>query len=102
MTSNVKAHPGKNMRGAPEPPDVLLPPLDRAEASVNDLLRNAKKRGYVTVEQVSSALTRAGLTPETTLATLPEARSRVFARHYKKHPSRRKAPRRRPRRHREG
>ena len=56
MTSNVKAHPGKNMRGAPEPPDVLLPPLDRAEASVKDLLRNAKKRGYVTVEQVSSAL----------------------------------------------
>jgi AbrB family looped-hinge helix DNA binding protein len=53
-------------------------------------------------EQVSSALTRAGLTPETTLATLPEARSRVFARHYKKHPSGRKAPRRRPRRHREG
>jgi AbrB family looped-hinge helix DNA binding protein len=53
-------------------------------------------------EQVSSALTRAGLTPETTLATLPKARSRVFARHYKKHPSRRKAPRRRPRRHREG
>jgi len=44
MTSNVKAHPGKNMRGAPEPPDVLLPPLDRAEASVKDLLatpRNA-------------------------------------------------------------
>jgi RNA polymerase primary sigma factor len=56
MTSNVKPHPGKNMRGAPEPPDVLLPPLDRAEASVNDLLRNAKKRGYVTVEQVNSAL----------------------------------------------
>lgn len=53
-------------------------------------------------EQVSSALTRAGLTPETTLATLPEARSRVFARHYKKHPSRRKAPRRRPRGRREG
>ena|SRR5437867_10108848 len=33
-------------------------------------------------EQVSSALTRAGLTPEATLATLPEARKR----HYKKHP----------------
>jgi AbrB family looped-hinge helix DNA binding protein len=45
-------------------------------------------------EQVSFALTRAGLTPEATLATLPEARNRVFARHYKKHLSTRKAPRR--------
>jgi len=45
-------------------------------------------------EQVSSALTRAGLTPEATLATLPEARKRVFARRYKKSPSTRKASRR--------
>ena len=35
-------------------------------------------------EQVSSALTGAGLTPESILATLPEARKRVFARHCKK------------------
>ena len=35
-------------------------------------------------EQVSSALAGAGLTPESILATLPEARQRVFARHYKK------------------
>ena len=35
-------------------------------------------------EQVSSALTDAGLTPESILATLPEARKRVFARHHKK------------------
>ncbi len=33
-------------------------------------------------EQVSSALTGAGLAPESILATLPEARKRVFARHY--------------------
>ncbi len=33
-------------------------------------------------EQVSSALTGAGLTPGAVLATLPEARKRVFARHY--------------------
>ena len=47
-------------------------------------------------EQLSSALTRAGLTPEATLATLPEARNRVFARHYKKHAATRKTPRRTP------
>jgi AbrB family looped-hinge helix DNA binding protein len=35
-------------------------------------------------EQVSSALTVAGLAPESILATLPEARKRVFARHYKR------------------
>ena len=53
-------------------------------------------------EQVSSALTRAGLSPEATLATLPEARKRVFARHYKKaHPNRR-VPDRPSRRRREG
>src|SRR6266436_1035051 len=34
-------------------------------------------------EQVGSALTRVGLTPEAILATLPEARKRVFARRYK-------------------
>jgi len=33
-------------------------------------------------EQVSSVLTRAGLTREAVLATLPEARERVYARHY--------------------
>ena len=53
-------------------------------------------------EQVSSVLTRAGLTPEATLATLPEARKRVFARHYKKHPPILKAPRRYPRGRRDG
>jgi AbrB family looped-hinge helix DNA binding protein len=34
--------------------------------------------------QVCSALTGAGLTPQAILATLPEARKRVFARRYKK------------------
>lgn len=33
---------------------------------------------------VGSALTAVGLTPEAILATLPEARQRVFARRYKK------------------
>jgi len=33
-------------------------------------------------EKVSAALTSLGITPEDTLATLPQARKRVFARHY--------------------
>src|SRR5438552_3943555 len=53
-------------------------------------------------EQISSALTRAGLTMEATLATLPEARKRVFARRYKKYPPILKAPRRYPRGRRDG
>jgi AbrB family looped-hinge helix DNA binding protein len=35
-------------------------------------------------EKISAALTGLGLTPEDTLATLPQARKRVFARHYGK------------------
>jgi AbrB family looped-hinge helix DNA binding protein len=41
-------------------------------------------------EQMGSALTGAGLTPEAILTTLPEARKRVFERHYKKPDSSRK------------
>jgi AbrB family looped-hinge helix DNA binding protein len=33
-------------------------------------------------ERISTALTVAGISPETVLATLPGARKRVFARHY--------------------
>lgn len=52
-------------------------------------------------EQVGSALRGAGLSPETILATLPEARERVFARHYEKAGSSRKTSRKRPRGRRE-
>jgi AbrB family looped-hinge helix DNA binding protein len=45
-------------------------------------------------EQVGSALTRVGLTPEAILATLPEARKRVFARRYKTSKQSRKTSRR--------
>ena len=48
-----------------------------------------------------SALTGAGLTPAAILATLPEARKRVFARHYKKSDSSRKTSRRQSRGQRE-
>ena len=49
-------------------------------------------------EQVASALTRVGLTSEAFLATLPEARKRVLAQHYKKSNPSRKTLRRQPRR----
>ena len=48
-------------------------------------------------EQVGSALTGAGLTPDAILATLPEARKRVFARRYKKSDSSKRTSRRRSR-----
>ena len=52
-------------------------------------------------EEVGSALTHAGLTPEAILVTLPEARKRVFERHYGKSDSSKKTPRRQSRRQRE-
>ncbi|MFZ3264297.1 MAG: hypothetical protein WA172_09880 [Terriglobales bacterium] len=54
------------------------------------------KRFQNLCERVSSSLAVAGLTPEDILATLPEARKRVYARRYgKKHTDR--VSRRRPR-----
>ena len=52
-------------------------------------------------EQVGSALTSAGLTPKAVLATLPEARKRVFARHYKRSDSSKNTSRRQSRGQRE-
>jgi AbrB family looped-hinge helix DNA binding protein len=45
-------------------------------------------------EKVSDALTSLGVTPEHTLATLPEARKRVFGRHYAKSTESKKSTRR--------
>jgi RNA polymerase primary sigma factor len=41
---------------APETPDTPLPLLDLSDAAVKKLIRNAKKRGYVTHEQINSVL----------------------------------------------
>jgi AbrB family looped-hinge helix DNA binding protein len=49
-------------------------------------------------EQVGSALTRVGVTPEALLASLPEARKRVYARRYGKSSPSRKTSRRLSRR----
>src|SRR5271168_2554021 len=40
----------------PEAPDTPLPLLDLSDAAVKKLIRNAKKRGYVTHDQINSVL----------------------------------------------
>jgi RNA polymerase primary sigma factor len=40
----------------PDTPDTPLPLLDLSDAAVKKLIRNAKKRGYVTHEQINSVL----------------------------------------------
>src|SRR5437667_6055680 len=65
------------------------------------VLQTEQQRFEHLCEQVTSALTGAGLTPETILATLPEARKRVFARHYKNSDSSTKSSRRHSRGQRE-
>ena len=56
MASNFKALPEKSMRGAPENRDMPLPLLDLSDAAVKELIRSAKKRGYVTVDEINSVL----------------------------------------------
>ena len=56
MASNFKALPEKNMRGAPENRDMPHPLLDLSDAAVKELIRSAKKRGYVTVDEINSVL----------------------------------------------
>ena len=56
MASNIKALPEKNVRGAPETRAIPLPLLDFSDAAVNELICSAKKRGYVTVDQINSVL----------------------------------------------
>src|SRR5437899_6667545 len=41
---------------APEAPDTPLPLLDLSDAAVKKLIRSAKKRGYVTVDQINAVL----------------------------------------------
>jgi RNA polymerase primary sigma factor len=56
MASNIKALPEKNMRGAPENRDMPLPLLDLSGAAVKELIRSAKKRGCVAVDEINSVL----------------------------------------------
>src|ERR671934_401164 len=41
---------------APETPDTPLPLLDLSDAAIKRLIRSAKKRGYVTHDQINSVL----------------------------------------------
>src|SRR6476469_1655744 len=41
---------------APEAPDTPLPLLDLSDAAVKKFIRSAKKRGYVTHDQINSVL----------------------------------------------
>jgi RNA polymerase primary sigma factor len=56
MASNIKAPPEKNMRGAPETRAIPLPLLDLSDAAFKELIRSAKRRGYVTVDEINSVL----------------------------------------------
>jgi RNA polymerase primary sigma factor len=56
MASNIKTSAEKNMREAAETWDMPLPLLDHSDAAVKELIRSAKKRGYVTVDQINSVL----------------------------------------------
>jgi RNA polymerase primary sigma factor len=59
MTSKTKPTPRKAevpKKETPEAPDTALPLLDLSDAAVKKLIRTAKKRGYVTHEQINSAL----------------------------------------------
>ena len=47
-----------------EAPDTPLPLLDLSDAAVKKLIRSAKKRGYVTHEQINSVLPSEEVTSE--------------------------------------
>jgi len=53
MASDIKALPEKNKRGAPETRAMPLPLLDLSDAAFKELIHSAKKRGYVTVDQIN-------------------------------------------------
>ena len=56
MAGNIKAPPKKNMRGAPEPRAMPFPLLDLSDVAVTELIRSAKRRGYVTIDEINSVL----------------------------------------------
>src|SRR5580693_7058172 len=56
VASNNKAPPERNMRGASETRDMSLPLLDFSDAAVKELIRSAKTRGHVTVDQINAVL----------------------------------------------
>ena len=53
---NEKEVPEKEKAAAPETPDSPLPLLDLSDAAVKKMIKQAKKRGYVTHEQLNAVL----------------------------------------------
>ena len=56
MASNIKAPPERNMPGASGTRGMSLPLLDFSNAAVKELIRSAKKRSHVTVDQINAVL----------------------------------------------
>src|SRR4029077_2232822 len=62
MASKTKAAQKENTKDeapekeTPETPDAPLPLLDLSDAAVKKLIRTAKKRGYVTVDQINAVM----------------------------------------------
>jgi RNA polymerase primary sigma factor len=68
VASKVKAAPQKDgeapEKEAPETPDAPLPLLDLSDAAVKKMIKQAKKRGYVTYEQLNSVMPSEEVTSE--------------------------------------
>jgi len=68
VVSKAKAAPQKDgeapEKEGPETPDAPLPLLDLTDAAVKKMIKQAKKRGYVTHEQLNSVLPSEEVTSE--------------------------------------
>jgi RNA polymerase primary sigma factor len=56
MASNIKAPPEKNTIGAQETREMPVSLLELSDTAVKELIRSAKKRGSVTIDQINSVL----------------------------------------------
>src|SRR5262245_11910740 len=65
MASKIQETPQKEEIPEKEGPETLSdsPPLDLSDAAVKKLIRTAKKRGYVTHDQINSVLPSEGVNP---------------------------------------
>jgi RNA polymerase primary sigma factor len=66
MTNKTKATPQKEeaREKAPETPDAPLPLLDLSDAAVTKMIKQAKKRGYVTHQQLNAVVPSEEVTSE--------------------------------------
>src|SRR6476469_2232624 len=74
IAAKMKAAPQKEgeapEKEAPETPDAPLPLLDLSDAAVRKMIKQAKKRGYVTYEQLNGVLPSEEVTSEKIEAVL--------------------------------